>query len=108
MFEIRMVDWQVTAKTIYCEAVDDEVTIMVYKDWSTKCTGVQKYTESREEQVNLVRKSLKLRRSLECEGNRCTRLVEYRQQLQDEEAKKTRSIPSPDTDNSEAETVADE
>ena len=91
-----------------CEAVDDEVTIMVYKDWSTKCTGVQKYTESREEQVNLVRKSLKLRRSLECEGNRCTRLVEYRQQLQDEEAKKNRSIPSPDTNNSEAETVADE
>ena len=103
-----MVDWQVTATTIHCDAVDDEVTIMVYKDWSTRCTGFQKYSESREERVNLVRKSLQLRRTLECEGNRCTRLVEYRQQLQDEEAMKQRSIPSPDTDNSETETATDE
>jgi len=108
MFEIRMVNWQVTATTIHCEAVDDEVTLMVYKDWSAKCTGFQKYTESRDEQINLVRKSLKLRRPLECEGNQCTRLVEYRQQLQDEEAMKQRAIPSPTTDNSEAETVTDE
>ena len=30
------------APTRYCDAVDDEVTILVYKDWSTRCTGYQK------------------------------------------------------------------
>lgn len=29
-----MVDWKVTATTIYCDAVDANVTIMVYKDRS--------------------------------------------------------------------------
>jgi hypothetical protein len=32
----RVGDWQITATTIYCDAVDDDVTIIVYKDWSTK------------------------------------------------------------------------
>jgi hypothetical protein len=35
----RVGDWQLTATAIYCDAVDDDVTIIVYKDWSTKCTG---------------------------------------------------------------------
>ena len=82
---IPMVDWQVTAKTIHCDAVDDEVTIIVYQDWSTRCTGFHKYTESREEQLNLVRKSLQMRFALECEGVLCTRVAEYKQKLQDEE-----------------------
>ncbi|MCJ7791782.1 MAG: hypothetical protein MUP49_05195 [Dehalococcoidia bacterium] len=43
---MRSLDWQVTATTIYCDAVDDDVTILVYKDWSTKCTGYKKYVES--------------------------------------------------------------
>ncbi len=34
-----MVNWQVTATTIICDATGDEVTIMVYKDGSLKCTG---------------------------------------------------------------------
>jgi len=38
--------WQVTATAIYCDAVDDEVTILVYKDWSTERTGYKKYVES--------------------------------------------------------------
>jgi hypothetical protein len=34
---------KLTAKTVYCDAVDDDVTIMVYKDWRTKCTGYEKF-----------------------------------------------------------------
>lgn len=34
-----MVDWRVTATTIYGDAVDDDVTVLVYEDWSTRCTG---------------------------------------------------------------------
>jgi hypothetical protein len=36
---------RLTAKTIYCDAVDDDATIIVYKDWRTKCTGYDKYSE---------------------------------------------------------------
>ena len=38
-----MVDWKITAKTIYCEKADDEVTILVRNDWSVSCTGHSKY-----------------------------------------------------------------
>ena len=103
-----MVDWQVTATTIHCDAVDDEVTIMVYKDWSAKCTGVRKYTESREEQITLVRKSLQLERELECEGMQCTRITEYKQKLRDEEALKMQPIPCPPDVSEEIESSKDE
>ena len=104
-----MVDWQVTATTIHCDAVDDEVTIMVYKDWSAECTGVRKYTGSREEQFNLVKKSLQLRRELVCEGVGCTRIIEYQQKLRNEEALKNQSTPAPpDAESEEIEPSTDE
>lgn len=83
-----MVDWQVTATTIHCDAVDEEVTILVHKDWTVNCTGLQKYTGSREEQLNLVKKSLRLRRLLECQGLGCDRVTHYKRNLVVEEAAK--------------------
>ena len=38
-----MTDWEITATTVYCDAVDDEVTLIVYRDGTIKCTGHQKY-----------------------------------------------------------------
>ncbi len=35
--KLQPAKWQITATTIHCDLVDDFVTIMVYKDWSTKC-----------------------------------------------------------------------
>ncbi len=32
-------DWEITATTVYCEAVNDEVTLMVRADGTCKCTG---------------------------------------------------------------------
>jgi len=83
-----MVNWQVTATTVYCDAVDDEVTIMVYKDWSTKCTGHDKYTKSRDAEFQLVKRSLQLRRTLKCEGLECGRVNQYKEKLAAEEAEK--------------------
>ena len=83
-----MVNWQLVAKTIYCEAVDDEVTIMVYKDGSLKCTGYKRYGEPSREVVNLLeRKSKQLKRQLKCEGMECHRVVQYKSKLFAEEAK---------------------
>ena len=48
-----MVNWQITATTIYCDAVDDEVTLLVYTDRSVRCTGYKKYGEPSQEIVEL-------------------------------------------------------
>ena len=77
-----MVNWQITATTIYCDAVDDEVTLMVYKDGSTKCTGYKKYYQPGKEARQLLeRKSKQLNRKLKCEGLECYRVVQYREKL---------------------------
>lgn len=75
-----MTDWQVTARTIYCDAVDDDVTIMVYKDQSTRCTGYKKYVESlnKETAKMLKRKAKRLGRNLRCEGPQDYRVTDYR------------------------------
>jgi hypothetical protein len=76
-------DWQVTATTIYCDAVDDDVTIMVYKDWSTTCTGYKKYGESLNQETAkmLKRKAKRLGRNLRCEGPLDHRVTDYRDML---------------------------
>ena len=86
-------DWQVTATTIFCDAVDDDVTIMVYKDWSTKCTGYRKYVESptREVKKDLGKRAKKLGRKLACEGPEDRRVTDYRDQLKAEEGTKVKS-----------------
>ena len=84
-----MVNWQVTGTTIYCDVVDDEVTILVYKDWSMKCTGYRKYGEPSKDVANLLKKkSRQLKRQLECVGPECSRLIQYKEKLFSEEAKK--------------------
>ena len=83
-----MVNWQVTATTIYCDAVDDDVTLMVHKDWTTKCVGYQRYHQPNKEMRKLTeKKSRKLNRKLECEGPECRRVIQYRDKLVAEETK---------------------
>ena len=77
-----MVDWQLTATTIYCDAADEEVTLLVYQDGSAKCTGYKKYYETSRETMNLVKeRSKQLNRKLECEGSSCCRMIQYRDKL---------------------------
>ena len=80
------VDWQITATTIHCDAVDDEVTLMVYKDQSARCTGYKKYGEPSKETARLVkRRSKQLGRELKCEGPECHRVIQYKDKLFAEE-----------------------
>jgi len=84
-----MVNWQLTAATIYCDAVDDEVTLLVYKDGSTKCTGYQKYGKPGKETAEVLKKkSQQLKRRLECDGPECYRVTQYRDKLLAEESGK--------------------
>ena len=94
---IGMVNWKVTATSIYCDAVDDEVTIMVYKDWTAKCSSFDKYHEPSKEISRLLKKKSKqLKRQLECNGPECSRVIQYREKLMSEEASKDKSA-SPQT-----------
>jgi len=90
-----MVNWQVTATTIYCDAVGDDVTLLVYKDWSVKCTGCTKYAEPGKDALNLLKKkSRQLKRQLGCAGLECYRVIQYKEKLFSEETKRgTQSKP---------------
>lgn len=79
--------WQLTAITIYCDAVDDEVTLLVYKDGSAKCTGYSKYGES-SKKIPTQRKGKGLKQQLKCDGPECYRVIQYKDRLFTEEAKK--------------------
>lgn len=83
-------NWQVTATTIYCDAVDDDVTILVYKDGSAKCTGYKKYIESptKDTLKELKQRSKKLGRQLKCEGPLDHRVTDYRDKVMAEETAK--------------------
>lgn len=82
-----MVSWQVTATTIYCEAVANDVTLMVYKDGTVRCTGRDKYARPGKETARLLKKKGKqLSRSLECDGSECRIVIQYKDRLFAEEA----------------------
>ena len=77
-----MADWQITAKTIFCEAVDDEVTILVQKSGATHCTGCRKYGQPNDITRALInQKTRQLNRSIKCEGEGCLRVSEYKNQI---------------------------
>jgi hypothetical protein len=81
-----MVDWKVIATTIYCDLVDADVPIMVFKDWSTKCVGYKKYCEGITEEL----KGKNLNRRLRCEGPECPRVIAYKNKLFAEQESKNR------------------
>jgi len=82
-----MVNWQVTATTIYCDAVDDEVTLMVYKDGSIRCTGYHRYYEPDKDAARLMAsRGKQVNRKLECEGLECRRVTQYRDKVFAEES----------------------
>jgi len=78
--------WQLTATTIKCDIVDDEATIIIYKDWSAKCTGHSRYASfSKAEGLN-KKKSLTSGRRRQCLGPQCPKVIEYRERLLSEES----------------------
>ena len=84
-----MPDWMMTATTIYCEAVDDEVTLIVNGDGTARCTAYNKYGRPSRETARLVRaRGKRLGRQLACVGPECARLLQYRDRLLAESGEK--------------------
>jgi hypothetical protein len=83
-----MTDWAMTATTIYCDAIDDEVTLIIYKNGTSKCTGCKKYSKPDKETSNLIRaKSKRLGKQLKCAEPECHLLAQYRDRLFAEDAR---------------------
>jgi hypothetical protein len=83
----RVTDWQVTATTIYCDAVDDEVTLVVDKGWNIKCTGYTRYVTHLDKETGktLKQKFRQSGRNLKCEGPQDFRVTGYRDRLMAQE-----------------------
>ncbi|MFH0769137.1 MAG: hypothetical protein V1932_06190 [Chloroflexota bacterium] len=69
-----MVNWQITATSLYCEDIGEEVTIIVSKDWSVGCTGQKKHGTSG-----------KRPQKVGCTGIECRRITQYKEKLLSEE-----------------------
>jgi hypothetical protein len=78
--------WQVTATTTKCEAVDDEITIMVYPDGSVKCASYLKYgATDKKALAAMEKKAKKMGFTPKCEGPLCRRITDYRDKIMAEE-----------------------
>jgi hypothetical protein len=85
-----MVGWQITAKTIYCDAVDDEITIIISKNGPATCTGCKKYNEPNRITCNVIKqKTRRLKRPIKCEGEKCSRVTQYQDKILAEEKGKS-------------------
>jgi hypothetical protein len=90
-----MADWILTATTIYCDAIEDEVTLIVHRDGGLKCTGYDKYGRANKETAKSIKiRSMQLGKQLGCEGLECRRVTQYQDKLYTEEARAKRSTGS--------------
>ena len=79
------VNWQITATTIKCDLIDDYVTIMVYKDWSTKCVWYSRNKQKADEDKNYkVDRKIKPQAD-KCRGPECSYIASYKDKLVKEE-----------------------
>ncbi len=72
-----MIDWELTATTVYCESVGDEVTLLVTADGTCRCTGRQKYAGPGEETSKKGRRPGKPA----CAPTECAIMVQYREKV---------------------------
>lgn len=85
---INSPNWQACVTTIKCDLIGDYVSILVKKDWSSKCTWYHSYKEPNIEgkpKINpdrVTKKKIKL-----CQGPLCSHVINYRDELMDEEKK---------------------
>ncbi len=72
-----MTDWEITATTVYCNAVDEEVTLIVNRDGTSRCTWYQKYAGSGKDSARNQRQL----KQTGCKGADCPRVIQYRDSL---------------------------
>ncbi len=84
--DLPLPSWQAYVTTIKCDIIDDYVSLMVKKDWSSKCTWYNEYKEPISDDKRRPKPDKKTRRKIElCKGPMCNYLTECRDRLMKEE-----------------------
>jgi hypothetical protein len=83
--DLKPANWQITAITIHCDCIADDVTIMVDKDWTTRCAWYRRYKHNAPgDRKQKFDKTVKLMIA-KCLGPECPLALKYRDRLiQDE------------------------
>ena len=77
-----MIDWEVTATTMYCDAVADEVTIILNSDGTVRCIGYEKYSNPDKNNINhLKSKGKQFERTLQCQDLGCSLITGYKEKI---------------------------
>jgi len=83
--ELQPAEWQITATTVHCDLVDDFVTIIVNKDWTTKCIWYKRYKQKAlEDRKQKFDGNMRLKME-KCQGPECPYVIGYRDKLIKEE-----------------------
>lgn len=83
---LKPANWQITATTIQCVYVNEAVTLMVDKDWATRCTWYRRYKQKAiEGQKQKFEKAIRLKME-KCPGTECPLAMNYRDKLIQQEA----------------------
>ena len=69
-----MTGWKVTATTIFCRDVDDEVTLIMNDDGNISCTGMQRYFSDKQNGKKQPGKG-------RCPGATCSTLAEHKAKI---------------------------
>ena len=83
-----MVDWEITATTIFCSDVDDEVTLLISADGTVKCTGREKYSGKNKAAAKAIKaRGKKTGKRLECPAGDCRNIQEQVRKFLGDESK---------------------
>ena len=83
--DIKPGNWQITATTVHCDYVDDDITLMVDKDWTTRCAWYRRYKQKAlEDKKRKFDKAIRLKIE-KCAGPECPFAIKYRDKLIQEE-----------------------
>lgn len=83
--KLQPAKWQITATTVHCDLVDDFVTIIVNKDWTTKCIWYKRYKQKAlEDRKQKFGRNMRLKME-KCQGPECSYITDYRDKLIKEE-----------------------
>ena len=88
--DIAPAGWQVTATTLSCDRVNDFVTMLVYSDWSCRCTWCDRYklaseADPRQRFTRDIREKIS-----RCQWPGCGYVLNYRDKLIAEETAVTK------------------
>jgi len=79
--DLKPGNWQTTATTRQCDYVGEAITIMVDKDWSTRCTWFRRYKQkATDNKRQKFEKAIKTKIE-KCRGAECPLAINYRDTL---------------------------